>query len=156
MKQKESSGAVTVPGRTQDNGELNGVLNGKSSVFSHRFNVIAALTLLRSAISFAAVSTSCVSSLLCFAFLPPPPLCTPKFHTSPLSLQSVFPFPLSAFLPLCPHHGPYRPSGCLTYHGQFSASCSQLAIWFCNVSVFPHTVSFSAKHSERLSLGCPH
>lgn len=46
MKQKESSGAVTVPGRTRDNGELNGVLNGKSSVFSHRFNVIAALTLL--------------------------------------------------------------------------------------------------------------
>lgn len=43
VKQKESSGAVTVPGRNQDNCECNGVLNGKSSVFSHRFNVIAFL-----------------------------------------------------------------------------------------------------------------
>lgn len=80
MKQKESSGAVTVPGKTRDNGELNGVLNGKSSVFSHRFNVIAALTLLRSAIL-------CCLPLLClftsvfwfvqlfFPFLSQPSLC---------------------------------------------------------------------------------
>ena len=51
VKQKESSGGVTVPGRTQDNRELNGVLNGKSSVFSHRFYVIAALTLLLPALA---------------------------------------------------------------------------------------------------------
>lgn len=74
VKQKESSGAVTVPGRTRDNGKLNGVLNGKSSVFSHRFNVIAALTLLRSAISFATLSPSCVSSLLCFVVSKFPPI----------------------------------------------------------------------------------
>lgn len=73
MKQKESSGAVTVPGRTQDNGELNGVLNGKSSVFSHRFNVIAALTLLLSAILLAAVAPSCVSLLRYFVFVQIPP-----------------------------------------------------------------------------------
>lgn len=95
MKQKESSGAVTVPGRAQDNGEPNGVLNGKSSVFSHRFNVIAALTLLHCAISFAAASPSCVSLFLCFVFVQIPPK-TPKFQT-PLPFQSsptslLFPF----------------------------------------------------------------
>lgn len=86
MKQKESNGASTVPGRTQNNGELNGVLNGKSSVFSHRFNVIAALTLLRTVIL-------CCVPLLCFftsvfCFHPPPPyLCKTEFHT-PLYLKS--------------------------------------------------------------------
>lgn len=87
MKQKESSGAVTVPGRTRDKGELNGVLNGKSSVFSHRFNVIAALTLLRSAVPFGVVSPSCASLLLCFVLVQPPP--TPNYACPnvPLSLQ---------------------------------------------------------------------
>lgn len=131
VKQKESSGAVTVPGRTRDNGELNGVLNGKSSVFSHRFNVIAALTLLRSAISFAAVFPSCVSLLLCFVVskFPPISLQTQISHC-PLfagflrlyTLDSFFffPFSLPAILPLCPHHhGNCWPSGYFTYRGQF-------------------------------------
>lgn len=137
MKQKESSGAVTVPGRTRDNGELNGVLNGKSSVFSHRFNVIAALTPLRSAVPFAAVSPSCLSLLLCFVFVqnpPPPPTLHAQMSHSPLfavssrrSTFDLFSSPLSAMPPFCAllHHGPCRPPGYLIYRGQFSASCSQ-------------------------------
>lgn len=58
MKQKESSGAVTVPERTQDNSECNEVLNGKSSVFSHRFNVIPSFFQLCSVIPFTALSPS--------------------------------------------------------------------------------------------------
>lgn len=167
MKQKESSGAITVPGRTQDNGELNGVLNGKSSVFSHRFNVIAAPTLLRSAVSFAAVSPSCVSLLLCFVFVQiphlPPQLCTPQMSHSPLfavssslSTLDFFSFSLS------------QPS----LHSVLDLIMAPLQapqVILCTVGSFPPhvhngtfgfamsvTLSLSAKHSERLSAGCLH
>lgn len=62
VKQKESTGAITVPDRTQDNSEPNGVLNGKSSVFSHRCNVAAAPVLLRFSFSnhFSLAFFNCV------------------------------------------------------------------------------------------------
>lgn len=81
VKQKESTGAITVPDRTQDNSEPNGVLNGKSSVFSHRFNVAAAPVLLRFSFSnhFSLTFFNCVFvqrtlNLTCSSFcsvLPP-------------------------------------------------------------------------------------
>lgn len=87
-----NSGGSAAPGRTRDNGELNGVLNGKSSVFSHRFNVIASLT-----------------QLHCYSPLRPPPaslyfcIFFPS-TTTPISASPNFPSPrevvshLSTFL----------------------------------------------------------
>lgn len=150
MKQKESSGTVTVPGRTHDNGELNGVLNGKSSVFSHRFNVIAALTLLRSAISFAAVSPSCVSLLLCFVFLPNSPLTlhaqishSPLFAVfSRLSTLDFFPFHSLSHPLLSASSWPLQDPHVILYTmGSFLPHVHNGPFGFA-MSVRPHIVSF--------------
>lgn len=81
VKQKESCGAVTVPGRTQDNSECNGVLNGKSSVFRHRFNVIASFHS-----AMLCYSIQCFS--LSWVFFIPVFCACPNFLFTPAHLKS--------------------------------------------------------------------
>lgn len=168
-KHKESTATATVPGRTQNNGELNGVLNGKSSVFSHRFNVIAALTPLHSYFfTRCCPPPSLFTPVLCFR--PTCSLCQIPLDILRLlfilfSLFFIFHCALSFSLslpprvpPSCvlPHPVCCRPQGHLIYRGQFSASCSQWAIWACNVSPCTLTPPPPVRDSKCLSAGLLH
>ncbi len=138
---------------------------------NHLFSATDLMSLLLSlccALLFHSLPSPPPASLyFCFVFLPnfPPNSACPNF-TLP-SLCSLLPPVYFRFLSFslsqsCLHSvfclimTPAGPSCYLIYHGQFSASCSQWAIWVCNDSLCALTLSLSAKHSKRLSLGCLH